>query len=118
MTTSLAACYTTGAGQRQRAHIRAEHRSVSVQAAGELRSSRTLRMKRADITDDEVIEAIRSGGPGHGFKVLSERYPPKVVRAKYYLMVRRRQLDYGVSVESAWVEPPAPPTPRSRPSKI
>jgi hypothetical protein len=57
------------------------------------------------VSDDEVLAACRrfhAGGPTPE-RALAHKYPPKVVLAKMEQMVRRKLLDCGVSLRTAWV---------------
>ncbi len=57
------------------------------------------------ITDSEILAACRwshAGGPTPD-KALAHKYPVKVILAKMQQMVRRGLLDYGVSLQTAWV---------------
>ncbi len=65
-------------------------------------------MKCADISDEKVLAAVRAywseGGPTFNEPpVVTLPYPRKVILAKMRQMVKRGILDYGVSLESAWV---------------
>ena len=60
--------------------------------------------KRSDISDAEVIEAVRLFQAGEGETPdLALSYPPKVTLAKMRQMVDRSILDYGVSLRTAWL---------------
>ena len=64
-------------------------------------------MKRSDITLDEVLaacDAFHSGtGPAPGTVLVDKGYPPKVVWARMQQLVDQGWLDYGVSLNTAWV---------------
>jgi len=63
-------------------------------------------MKSADIPDQVIIDACNAFHAGLADApdvVLAAKYPPKVVLAKMQNMHRRRLLEYGVSLRTAWV---------------
>lgn len=59
----------------------------------------------ADLTEWGVIEAIKRSGSA-AYADLARRYPEKIVRARFERMVSAGFLEYGVSLETAWLVAP------------
>ena len=62
-------------------------------------------MKRADLSTLDVLRAIEEHGQIAGHEHLCSLYPAKVVAAAFEREVARGNLDYGVTLRSAWIEP-------------
>lgn len=66
----------------------------------------TRRLKRSDISDEEIIEACRAFKAGRAPTpdvALAHKYPVKLIMAKMRHMESRRILECGVSLRTAWV---------------
>jgi hypothetical protein len=71
------------------------------------------RPKRSDITDEEMLEAVRAfwreadAGNVAGAQTpdvsLAHKYPVKVIMAKLDHLSDRGVIDYGVSLRTAWI---------------
>lgn len=67
-------------------------------------------MKCSDIPEAEILEACRAFHAGEAKTPdveLAHKYPVKVIMAKMEKMHRKRLIEYGVSLRTAW---PAPVT--------
>lgn len=65
-------------------------------------------VKRSDISDDEMIEAVREWNRNIWINplptdALADKYPRKVIEAKMLQLVDKGILSYGVSLRTAWV---------------
>jgi hypothetical protein len=63
-------------------------------------------MKRSDVSDAEVLEACRRFHTHQADtpdRALSHKYPAKVILAKMRQLADRGQIEYGVSLRTAWV---------------
>lgn len=61
--------------------------------------------KRADISDEEILEACRlfhAGLAPTPDEALADKYPVKVIMAKMAQLCRKGLIDYGVSLRTAW----------------
>jgi hypothetical protein len=63
-------------------------------------------MKTSDITDEEILNAIREYGVGRAPTpdiALAHKYPVKVIMSKMRKLSDKGVLDYGVSLRTAWI---------------
>lgn len=59
-------------------------------------------MKRSDLDTATVLAAVADG---EGYTSLCERFPHKIVLAAFEREIQRGNLEYGVSVQTAWLTP-------------
>lgn len=65
-----------------------------------------LMAKTSDITDDEMLQAVRdfqNGGPTPDI-ALADKYPVKVIMSKMRKLADKGILNYGVSLRTSWIE--------------
>lgn len=60
-------------------------------------------MQAKDISDSKVLRLIGVNHNACAFDELCREYPHKVVLAKYNKLFKKGLIDYGVSLQTAWL---------------